>query len=94
MSDDRAYLLLKWGTVKEWGGLNEQSVTILQRWAKIGYSLSAMTHHDTAEQKEILYEFINQFDGEISSDWSGEKFTKEQAIAYIRDYGTEREKAS
>ena len=84
---DRPYLLLKWGTVKGWNGLNEQSLAILQRWSVLEYNLSAMAQHDTPEQKEILYEFIRQFDGEISNDWSGEQLTKEQAIEYIRDYG-------
>lgn len=27
------HILLKWGTIKGWGGIDEQSLAILQRWA-------------------------------------------------------------
>ncbi len=36
---------------------------------------------------EILCQLIEKFDGPISNDWSGEDYTKEQPIAYVRDYG-------
>lgn len=83
----KPYLLLKWGTVKGWNDLDEKSVAILQRWADLGRSLSAMGQNDTPEQKEILIELIEQFEGTIQNDWDGKTYTKEQAIKYIKEYG-------
>ncbi len=80
-------LLLKWGTVKGWGSLSPSSVLILQSYADLGMSMSAAAQHDTSEQKNILCQLIDQLDGEIQNDWTGEKLTKDAAKAYVREYG-------
>jgi len=83
----RENLLLKWGTLKGWSDLTPASVAILQRYADIGYSMSAAMQHDSEEQKTILCELIDQIDGTIRNDWSGEDMTAEQAKAYVLEYG-------
>ena len=83
-----AYILLKWGTLKGWDLRgNEATKAKLVEWEKLGSSLSAMAQHDTPEQKQLLCQAIDMFDGEIQNDWSGEKYTKEQAKDYIMKYG-------
>lgn len=81
-----SYILLKWGTIKGWSKLNQNTVDILQKWADLGYSPSCMTQNDTPEQKQLLCDAIDAHEGEIISDWSGEKLTKEQAKDYIMNY--------
>lgn len=82
------YLLLKWGTLKGWDlGNNEKAKAAAQRYADGGMSLSAMAQHDTPEQKQALCDLIDAIDGDIQNDWSGEKYTKDEAKAYVREYG-------
>lgn len=82
------YLLLKWGSLKEWQ-ISEDSASFefLKKWIDIGVSMSAICQNDTNEQKKILCELIDSFDGEIANDWDGETYTKEQAKNYIMNYG-------
>lgn len=84
MSD---YIELKWGTLKGWRLDREASRAILQKYLDLGTSMSCMMQKDTPEQKEILCELIRQHDGEIYNDWDGKKYTKEQAIDYLTNYG-------
>lgn len=84
MDDD--YIVLKWGTVKGWKFNSATSREILQKYADIGTSLSAMAQQDTPEQKQILCDLIRQHDGSITNDWDGKSYTKEQAIDYIMNY--------
>ena len=81
-------LILKFGTLKGWSCLSKTTAEILQKWADLGTSMSVMAQNDTPEQKEILCQAIdNLSDGfEIQNDWSGEKYTKEEAKKYIREY--------
>jgi hypothetical protein len=82
------YLLLKWGTLKGWNlGDNEAALAAAKRYAEGGMSMSAMAQHDTDAQKDALCDLIDAIDGEITNDWSGERYTKEQAKAYVREYG-------
>ncbi len=81
------HLLLKWGTIKGWNVVgNEKAIEALRRWSEGGVSAGAMTHHDSDEQKQAIYDLIDAVDGEIQNDWTGETYTKEQAKEYIRDY--------
>lgn len=84
------YLLLKWGSWKAYNLKgNEAAIAAMKRYNSEPVSASAMMQHDTEAQKQALCDVIDAMpdDAEISSDWSGEKFTKEQAKAYVRDYG-------
>jgi hypothetical protein len=82
----RESIELKWGTLKGWSDLSEKSISIVQRWANLGYSFSAMGQRDTPEQKDILCELIDAIDGEIINDWTGEKMSKNEAKKYVREY--------
>lgn len=79
-------LTLKWGSVKGWHLETDAAKAALQKWADFGVSMSAMTQHDTPEQKQALLDAIDQMD-EIWLDWEGTQVTREQAKAYVQDYG-------
>ncbi len=80
-------LLLKWGTVKGWDGLTDKSVAIMKRFFADGVGMSAMADHPDDQRKTILCELIDQLDGEIQNDWSGEKMNKDEAKKYVMEYG-------
>lgn len=80
-------LLLKFGTIKGWGDLSEKSQEIMQRYFADGVTWSCGMDHPDNVRKAILCELIDQFDGEIQSDWTGEIMTKEAAKKYVNDYG-------
>ena len=84
------YLLLKWGTLKGWDvSGNEAAKAALIKYHAEPVAFGVMSQHDTPTQIEALCELIDALspDAEISSDWSGESFTKETAKAYVREYG-------
>jgi hypothetical protein len=83
MSD---HIVLKWGVLKGWKFDSEQSRELVSRYMDAGSSFSAMTQQNTPAHKRILCELIKQHDGSITNDWSGEKYTKEQAIDYVMNY--------
>ncbi len=80
-------LSLKWGSLKAWNLKKPASLDLLKKYHDYPTSMSAIAQHDTPEQKEILCELIRQHDGTIYLDWDGKFVTKDQAIAYIMDYG-------
>ncbi len=77
------YLLFKWGTLKGWELHSKRGIELSNEYIKIGRSLSGMSQKDTDRQKQIICEMIDECDGTIQSDWSGEYFTKEKAKEYI-----------
>ena len=79
--------LLKWGTIKGWSGLTDKSLELLQQFHSDGVPMSCMTDRPDADRKTILCELIDQLDGEIQNDWSGEMMTKSEAKKYIMEYG-------
>lgn len=85
MSDE--YLLLKWGTLKEWNLESEKSREIMKRYLSFGSSFSAMDQRDTPEQKQAICDLIDAIDGTIQNDWSGDMMTKDEAKAYVLGYG-------
>ena len=82
----RESLLLKWGTVKGWAYLSAASQKLLTEYYSDGEPLSCMTDHPSPERKSVLCELIDQIDGVIQNDWSGEILTKEAAKKYILEY--------
>lgn len=82
-------LLLKWGTIKGWSLKSDAAMVALRRYGEGGGldSVSAMQARDTADQKQLLCDLIDAVDGTIKNDWSGEVMTKDQAKAYVREYG-------
>jgi hypothetical protein len=82
-------LLLKWGTFKGYENVpptNEKFHDLLNKYFELGVSISAICQRDTPAQKEILCELVDDFDGIIKNDWSGETLTKEKAKKYIMEY--------
>ena len=53
------HLLLKWGTLKGWNVECEASTAALKRYFDDSVSASAMTQHDTPEQKQALCDLIS-----------------------------------
>lgn len=80
-------LLLKWGTIKGWSDLSDASVGIVKRYFQEGVPASCATDRPNEDRKEILCELIDQLDGEIQNDWSGEILSKDAAKEYVRSYG-------
>lgn len=80
------HLLFKWGTLKSWDVTSERGLQLLKEYGEIGSSASAIMQRDNDRQRDIICELIDECDGPIQSDWTGEYFTKEQAKAYILDY--------
>ena len=80
------YLLLKWGTVKGWDNLSESSVALMKDYYVENMPVSAMMDRPDVERIEVLCKLIDQLDGTIQNDWSGEMMTKEEAKEYLRDY--------
>jgi hypothetical protein len=81
-------LLLKWGTIKGWDELTDKSMEILKRFFAEGVPMSAMADHPDSGRKSVLCELIDQLEGEIKNDWSGEVMTKEDAKKYVQNYRT------
>ena len=81
------YLLLKWGSLKSWK-MPKDGVCfdLLKKWYDGGFSCSAKLQKDTDEQKKILCELIDNFDGDIINDWDGKTYNKDQAKKYIMEY--------
>ena len=82
----KEYLLLKWGTVKGWDNLSESSFELMKEYHKEGVPMSAMMDRPDVERIEVLCKLIDQLDGTIQNDWTGEMMTKEEAKEYLRDY--------
>ena len=86
MSDE--YLTLKWGSLKSWNFESEKARGLLQEWFEIGCSMSAALHHDTPEQKQIIYDLIDAGDFEtVYLDWDDKEVSKDEAKQYVKDYG-------
>jgi predicted DNA-binding protein YlxM (UPF0122 family) len=81
-------LLLKWGTIKGWDNFSEKSQEIVSRYYADGMSMSAMADKPDAARKAILCELIDQLDGKIQNDWTGEMMTKDEAKKYVMEYPT------
>lgn len=81
-------LLLKWGTLKGWDLESEGALEALNRLGELGpRSLSAVMQRDDAAQKAALCDLIDAIDGTIQNDWTGDMMTKDEAKAYVREYG-------
>jgi len=79
-------LLLKWGTVKGWSDLSDQSMEIMKRFFADGVCMSAAMDRPEKDRREILCELIDQIDGEIMNDWTGKTMDKAEAKKYVLEY--------
>lgn len=82
-------LTLKWGTLKAWDLKSDAARAAAQRYLETGeHSMSAMGQRDTAEQKAALCGLIDALDAEtVYLDWDGKDVSKDEAKAYVMDYG-------
>lgn len=81
-------LLLKWGTLKGYDLESEAAMAAGQKYLDTGdHTLGAAAQRDTDEQKAALCGFIDAIDGRIINDWTGEEMTKDEAKAYVLEYG-------
>lgn len=86
--ESREYLTLKWGSLKSWNFESEKARELCQKWFDLGVSMSAMSHHDTPEQKQIICELIDVGDfDEVYLDWDDKAVSKEEAKKYVLEYG-------
>lgn len=79
-------LLLKWGTIKGWDNFTEKSQEIVKRFFADGMCMSAAADKPDEDRRKILCELIDQLDGEIQNDWSGEIMSKDEAKKYVMEY--------
>lgn len=83
------YLSLKWGVPKGWRfeeNRNKKCIDILQKYYDLESSPSAMLQPNTKEHREVLCSLVDEFEGEIYNDWSGESYNKDSAKKYIMEY--------
>ena len=81
-------LTLKWGSLKAWEIHNPETFELLKQWSALGVCMSAMAHHDTPEQKELICKSIDAVDcDEIYLDWDDGNVSKEKAKDYVMNYG-------
>lgn len=79
---------LKWGTLKAWYLHSEKGQELLRKYHELGASWSAMSQHDTPEQKELICQMIDECNAEtIYLDWDGVDVSKDEAKKYVREYG-------
>lgn len=82
------HISLKWGTLKSWKLTSEKGKELLQKYHDLGSSYSAMTQHDTPEQKELICQMIDECNAEtIYLDWDGKDVSKDEAKKYVMEYG-------
>lgn len=82
-----ASITLKWGNLKGWTGFTEDHPAYQAGNAFLeATGASAMEWLDD-KQKSLLCDLIDKVDGTITNDWSGEQMSKDEAKAYVREYG-------
>jgi hypothetical protein len=81
------YLLLKWGGMKQWDFRDSSPAmqAALEEYFDIGVPFAAIKTHLTDRQKELLCTVVDEMDGTIQSDWTGEFMTKDEAKTYIME---------
>lgn len=87
-TEEKDHLTLKWGTLKSWDLHSEKGRELLKKYNALGSSMSAMTQHDTPEQKELICQMIDECNAKkIYLDWDGIYVTKKAAKKYVMEYG-------
>jgi hypothetical protein len=86
------YLLLKWGSLKGWNGIEDGTKTraALERYHADPVSMSAAMQRDTDAQRQALFDAIDavyEEGGEAHNDWDGTTYaTADDAKAYVMNY--------
>jgi hypothetical protein len=88
MAKDEDYLCLKWGTLKRWNLTSEKGRDLLRRYFELGSYMSAVMQHDSAKQKELICQMIDECGAEtIHLGWDNVDVSKEDAKRYVMEYG-------
>lgn len=82
------YLLLRWGSLKDWDIFSIKSLDVLKRYFDTGVIICA-SQKNTSEQKQLICELIDGLNGKIQNDWTGDWMTKQEAKDYVLNYGVE-----
>ena len=81
---EEEYISLKWGSLKAWDLHSDKCMELLKLYFNYGVSASAMLHHDSLEQKEILCSLIDECNAEqVHLDWDGKFVSKDEAKEYV-----------
>ena len=88
MKENNDCLVLKWGTLKGWNFKNSpKALKAFEEYQSLCFSFSAMAQRDTQRQKELICIMIDEVNGSIQNDWTGETYTdKEEAKKYVLEY--------
>ena len=79
------YILFKWGSIKGFQLNSKKGKALSDEYSSLGRSASAACQKDTERQKELINLMIDECDGTLQSDWSGEYFTKKGAKDYLNN---------
>jgi hypothetical protein len=81
------HLTLKWGTLKSWHLHSEKGQALMKRYHELGASLSGMAQRDSAEQKALICQMIDECNAPtIYLDWDGRNVSKDEAKRYVMEY--------
>lgn len=95
MTETEDHLTLKWGSLKSWHLTSPKGKELLQKYFDLGSSASAITHHDTPEQKDLICQMIDECGAaEIYLAWDGKSVSKDEAKKYVMEYGTKKNEPS
>lgn len=82
-------LTLKWGTLKAWDFTkSKKAQALIEQWASLGYCESSAAHKDTIEQRELIFQIIDECNDPrgIYLDFCNKYVSKKEAKEYIREY--------
>lgn len=84
-------LTLKWGSLKAWDLKTEASLAAAQKYFDAGdVCMSAALQKDNSEQKAAICELIDALDNDqVYLCWDGIYVSKQEAKAYVMNYGKE-----
>jgi hypothetical protein len=89
MSD--TVITLKWGTLKGWEGVKEDSEArkLLEKYHDQPVSWGVAQQRDTPEQKQALIDLVSLSDVRVYLDWNGKYVSNDEAVKYLTEYGKE-----
>ena len=78
MKEKKPELSLKMGRLKSVDNPTEQELLVIEKYEK--------TKDQSEEQKKLLCELIDLWNGKIFLDWDQEYISKERAKKYVKEY--------
>jgi len=87
MKEEKDYLLLKWGAIKEWDLHSKKGKQLLRKYLKTLKAGGLMMYDCTYENKKLICQIIDEANlDKITLDWTGKRVSKEKAKKYIMEY--------